>query len=97
MRKRLFDIIVFGLCLSLYGYFGWSYFYGSHSVAALERIDADVADLNGRLEAAIAARKALEARVVLLRPENIDPDMLDETARQVLDYAGTNDLIINIK
>lgn len=97
MRKRLFDLIVLILCLSLYGYLGWHYFYGSRSLATLARLQAEASELQAKLETASAARKALDAKVALLRPEHIDPDMLDEAVRHTLNYGGPNDLVIYIK
>jgi cell division protein FtsB len=36
----------------------------------------------------------LERDVALLRPESLDPDMLDERARAILNLAHSNDLIM---
>ena len=41
-----------------------------------------------------AARDILARRVELLRPENLDRDMLDEQARQILGLAHSDDLVI---
>ena len=97
MRKRLFDLIVFSLCLSLYGYFGWHYFHGPHSIVRLGEIEGEAQALGAKLDETVAARKAFERKIALLRPENIDPDMLDETARRTLGYTRPGELIINTK
>ena len=39
-------------------------------------------------------RMILEARVKKLRPDSIDPDLLDEEARKQLDVAKPNDMVI---
>ncbi|TQV79168.1 FtsB family cell division protein [Denitrobaculum tricleocarpae] len=41
-----------------------------------------------------AQRQELEARVSLLRPDNLDPDLLEERARDVLNYGHENELIL---
>jgi len=40
------------------------------------------------------ARKALAQRVSLLYPENLDPDMLEERARVMLNYGYADDIIV---
>lgn len=95
MRKRLFDLIVFCLCLLLYGYFGWHYFHGPRSIVRLAEIEGEARALGAKLDETVAARKAFERKITLLRPESIDPDMLDEMARETLGYVRSGELIIN--
>ena len=52
---------------------------------------AQVQDAQGALR---AQREELEARVSLLRPDNLDPDLLEERAREVLNYGRENELIV---
>jgi cell division protein FtsB len=42
----------------------------------------------------LAERKALENRVKLLRPDSLDPDMLDERARIVLGFVKPDERVI---
>ena len=97
MRKRLFDLIVFCLCLVLYGYFGWHYFHGPRSIARLAEIEREARALSAKLDERLATRTAFERKIALLRPESIDPDMLDEMARETLGYTRPGELIINTK
>jgi cell division protein FtsB len=39
-------------------------------------------------------RKELEHRVSLLHPDSLDPDMLDERARVMLNYGLKDDIVI---
>ena len=49
-------------------------------------------------EAELAAERAtLERRVALLRPESLDPDMLEERARAVLNLANPDERVIFLK
>jgi cell division protein FtsB len=41
-----------------------------------------------------AEKQALEQRVSLLRPESLDPDMLEERARLMLGYVHADDRVI---
>ena len=42
-------------------------------------------------------RAQWQRRINLLRPDDIDPDMLDERARELLDYVDPRDLVLPIK
>jgi hypothetical protein len=53
--------------------------------------------LRAEVQNEIEIRRRLESKVALLRPEHIDPDLLDEVARRILDYGSANELIIVIK
>jgi cell division protein FtsB len=50
------------------------------------------------LEAELAALRAetsdYERRAALLRPQTLDPDMIDERARLSLNVIGANDVVI---
>jgi cell division protein FtsB len=94
MRKRLFDWVVMAFCLLLYGYFGWHYFYGSRSIAVQAQLEAKQAELLQQLDAELDKRQRLEAKVNLLRPEHVDRDFLDETARRTLNYMDSRELVI---
>ena len=97
MRKRLFDGVVSFFCLLLYAYFSWHYYYGSRNLAVLAQTETKAAEMRADLQNVIEIRQRLEAKVALLRPEHIDPDLLDEIARRILDYGSENELIVVIK
>ncbi len=97
MRSRLFDLVVVAFCLLLQGYFGWHYLYGSRSSATLAAMEEEAERVARQLAAEIAVRQGIEAKVVLLRPEHLDPDMLDEIARRTLSYNAKRELIVRFK
>ena len=41
-------------------------------------------------------RLALEKRVSLLRPERLDPDLLDEVARETLGFSRTDEFVVRL-
>ncbi len=49
--------------------------------------------LNGEFDNVQRQRIRLERKVALLRPESLDPDMLDEMARSQLEVAAPNELV----
>jgi cell division protein FtsB len=97
MRKRLFDGVVSFFCLLLYAYFSWHYYYGSRNLASLILTENKVLELQAELHKEIDTRQRLESKVALLRPEHIDPDLLDEVARRILDYGSPHELIVVIE
>lgn len=94
MLTRSFDLAVTAVCLSLLAYIGWSYQEGPHSAKNFTVLSARIAALETELKDTSAERQRRDARVALLRPESLDPDMLDEMARRVLDYTAPNELVL---
>jgi len=97
MQKRLFDGVVSFFCLLLYAYFSWHYYYGSRNLAVLAQTANKAVEMRAEVQNQIELRRRLESKVALLRPEHIDPDLLDEVARRILDYGSANELIVVIK
>ena len=79
------------------GYFGVNAYTGNRGLRAKQDLDQQIAQLDGELDALKAERTEWERRVALLRPESIDPDLLDERARALLNYADPRDLILRVK
>jgi cell division protein FtsB len=95
MRRIPLGLAVTVICLGLLGYFTWHAMKGSRSFANYEKLELKIAALEGDLDAARARRAEFEQRVDLLRPENVDPDLVDELARQVLGFAAAGDLVVH--
>lgn len=93
MRQRRFDFIVTIVSMALLGYFAWHGWKGPRGFAYRDRLEAQVAQLEDRYAQADAARQHLEHRVSLMRPDSIDPDMLDELARDELEMTGPSDVV----
>lgn len=97
MLKRKFDISVMAVCMALLGYFAWYGFEGPRSFNYRDGLSGKNEALAAKLASIEAAGAALERRVQLMRPESVDPDMLEELARANLDFARPNDLILRQK
>ena len=91
---RRFDLLVSLGCLALLGYFGWYAMEGSRGLVFRDRLMGQQASLQVELTKVQTARQALEQRVVLLRPENVDLDLADELARRSLSMAKRNELVV---
>jgi cell division protein FtsB len=94
-RRPLLRRLALPTAAALYlGYFGFHAFHGSYGIEARSRFEAQAAELEAALGEVRAEANALERRAALLRPQSLDPDMIDERARQSLNVIGRNDLVI---
>ena len=94
LRSFFAALGLYALAAMLIGYFGLNAYTGDHGLRAREELDRQITALNKQLDEAAAERDLWERRVKLLKSESIDPDMLDERARVLLDYVDPRDLIL---
>lgn len=90
---RRFDFVVTCVCCALLGYFGWHAYKGPRGFPYKEGQELKLASLQDKYEALHAERLRMENKVTLLRPESIDPDLLDELARGNLELAKPTDVV----
>ena len=90
LRKATIPLV----CFSLIGYFAYHLFVGDHGLGARARLELRISTLEGELKGLQAVRAKLDRDVALLRAERLDPDMLDERARAILNFAHPHDIII---
>jgi cell division protein FtsB len=100
-RKRLRSILT-GLALYvgaalLIGYFGVNAYTGNHGLNAKHDLDQQIAELTEERDRLRQERQEWERRAALLSSGSLDPDMLDERARALLNYAHPRDLVILTK
>jgi cell division protein FtsB len=97
-RKRLRTILnalaLYTFAALLIGYFFVNAYNGDRGLRAKEDIDRQTATMTADLTRLKLERVQWERRIQLLKSNDIDPDMLDERARELLDYAGPNDLTL---
>jgi cell division protein FtsB len=94
LRSFFTALGLYVLAALLIGYFAVNAYTGDHGLRAREGFDRQIAALTSDLAQATAERDMWERRVKLLKPESVDPDMLDERARSLLDYVDPRDLIL---
>ncbi|HVX98558.1 MAG TPA: septum formation initiator family protein [Pseudorhodoplanes sp.] len=97
-RKRLKSVLtalaLYALAALMIGYFGVNAFTGNRGLKAREAIEQQAEELTAEIARLKAERAQWQRRVALLRSDSIDPDMLDERARALLDYADPRDVIL---
>jgi len=81
----------------LIGYFGVNAYTGNHGLRAKQELDQQYAELTAELAQLKADRAKWQHRVSLLKSESIDPDMLDERARAMLQYLEPRELTLILK
>jgi cell division protein FtsB len=100
-RKRLRSFLTaLGLYVGaalLIGYFGVNAYTGNHGLLARQDLEQQSAELSAELSRVKAERGEWERRVALLKADKLDPDMLDERARAMLNYVHPRDLVLILK
>ena len=96
IKNQLRGLVVPAVFLALTYYFGWNAVHGKSGLEAQ-------AAQRQQLQAAQSQEDAVHQRLLLwqtkvaaLSGQNIDPDMLDEEAREVLNLANPDDLVIEL-
>ena len=79
---------------TVFGYFGYHLVNGDRGLLAMVHLQRENQIANQSFAEAEATRKIWELRVSELRNQSLDPDMLDERARILLNYADKDDIII---
>jgi cell division protein FtsB len=99
-RKRLRSILtalgLYVMAALLIGYFGVNAYNGNRGLRAKQDIDQQLAALTAELSSLQIERDAWDRSIKLLKAPAIDRDMLDERARELLDYAAPDELILRI-
>ena len=90
LRGLAFPFVTLGLA----AYFGYYLIYGNHGVINLARVQHEIELKQADLDHIRAQREALEHRVSLLRPESVDPDLLEEQARSRLGLTERDEVVI---
>jgi cell division protein FtsB len=77
------------------GYFTWQAERGPRGFKYQENLTEQLAKLTTQLEVIKTDRSVLEARVAELRPDAIDPDLLDEMARKNLGFVSPSQIVVH--
>ena len=97
-RKRLHSFLT---ALGLYagaslliGYFAVNAYTGNRGLRAQQDLDYEFTELSRQLARLRAERGSWQRRVALLKSESIDPDMLEERSRAILNYLDRHELTL---
>lgn len=95
IKARILASLVPMACLGFIAYLGYHSLYGDSGVLRYFQLQQQKERLHYELSLVQAERHKLERRVVNLRDDPLDLDLLDERARRVLGYTYPGELVIH--
>jgi cell division protein FtsB len=90
MQQTLWSVV--GACVV--GYFLYHTVEGDRGWMTMLRLEHEVSAAQQRLDGLKKEREELAHRVKLLHPESLDPDLLEEKSRELLNYSKPNEIIV---
>ena len=75
-------------------YFGYHLVQGNQGLRAWNSLDIKIAEAKETRNALAKRRALIEGRVAALQPGSLDPDMLTERARALLNLGHAHDVVI---
>lgn len=75
-------------------YFVFHIFTGARGAVSWARLSREVTKLESELKSLQEENSFLENKIKLLRDNNLDLDLLQEQAMNILGYANANDIIV---
>ncbi len=94
IRRRGRHILPPVLLAATLGYFGYHVIQGERGVVAWLQLEKDLRLARANAAVLSQEKAQLEHRVSLLRPNSLDPDLLEERARAVLNYARDGEMLV---
>jgi cell division protein FtsB len=93
-RTILTALALYTLAALFIGYFAVNAFTGNRGLRAAQDLEQQKAEMKSELAHLKAEHRRWEHRVSLLRSDRIDPDMLDERVRAMLDYVDPKEIVM---
>jgi cell division protein FtsB len=94
LRRRMHQIAGPLLGMALTGYFAYNLVEGDRGFEAWMRLARELKAEQTNLAQVRAERAALDLKVANLRPDHLDPDLLDERVRTVLNLVAPDEVVI---
>ena len=94
IRRRARTIVPQVVLACTLGYFAYHTTQGERGLLAWLHLEKELRVAESEAAVLAAERRRLEHRVRLLRPDSLDPDMLEERARVLLNYGRDDEVMI---
>ena len=94
IRRRARQIVPQVLLACTLGYFAYHTVQGEHGVLAWLHLEKELRIAEANATVLAGERAQLEHRVGLLRPDSLDPDLLEERARLILNYGREGEILV---
>jgi cell division protein FtsB len=96
LKYRLRALLPPAIFLAITWYFGWNAIHGQSGLQAQQVQRAQLLQAQQDYAKAELLRLQWQTRVADLSGQAIEPDMLDEQAREVLNLAHPDDLVVDL-
>jgi cell division protein FtsB len=94
MGRQARQVVVPVLGIALLGYFAYHAIEGERGFFAWMSLNQQLKQTHALADAVAAQRAELENRVLRLSSGSLDPDLLDERVRAMLNYARQDEVVI---
>jgi cell division protein FtsB len=94
LPRRTWQKVVSIIGVGIVGYFLYHTVEGERGWVTQMHLQNETKTAEETLAKLRQERETLEHRVHLIRPESLDPDLLDEQARKALNYSKPNEIVI---
>ena len=94
LRRRAGLLVAPVIGIALTGYFAFHLVEGDRGLEAWFSLNREIRAATANLAALRAQRAELELKVSNLRPEHVDPDLLDERIRATLNLVAPDDIVL---
>ncbi len=82
------------ICSAIMLYYGYHAIYGAHGFITGVDFDKRISHKEQQLGELVSQRQEIEQRIELMKPGQVDPDILDERLRMLLGYGRTDEIVI---
>ena len=94
IRRQLKSAAIPTFLLALTAIFGWQATQGAHGLIMREHRKTELAQAAANLVAARTERDMWQRKVAGLTPSHLDRDALDQRARELLNLAAPNEIVV---
>ena len=93
-RNFIISMLIYAGSVLVIAFFAYNAYHGSRGIMAKRDYKLKIANLQEKLDALKMERTHWQVRVNLVRSNALDPDILEERARLILNSYHKNDLIV---
>ena len=94
LKRRAHFVLGPVIGIALTGYFFYNLIEGEHGLIRWLSLTPEIRAENANLEAVRRQRQALDLKVSNLRPDHVDPDLLDEQVRATWNLVAPDEIVI---
>ncbi len=93
-RRYLAPLAFYAAATACVAYFLYHAHHGARGLETKQELKVQILELRQELDQLKSERALWDARVALMRREEVDRDLLDERAREVLGRVHRNDVVV---